>query len=317
MTIEIIRPANRDAWLAARQQDVTASVAAAVLDVHPYTTAYQLWAEKTGRIQPDTEESEAMERGNLMEPVAIEMLRKRRPDWIVRYENDRAYYRDPERRIGATPDAFVEIPGRFGTGNLQIKTAAEAAFREFWLDPDTHEVVPPTWIAVQAITEAKLTGCDYAVVAVVVITWRGTFKLHLIDIPLHDRLWTRLKSAVAEFWTVAAGGGEPPIDWTRDGPTVVDVYSNSFVDRRDLSGDTDLDILVGRYKRLKEAEADAKKQADVLKPQIIYALGNSEAGFTADWEFTARTQHREAYEVRASSTRVLRVKPRAASHAIF
>lgn len=315
MTVQVLYPSDREQWLQFRQQDVTASVAAAVLGAHPYTTPYGLWAEKTGRVSADVEETEAMERGNLLEPVAVAMVNKREPDWRVFYANDRAYYRDPDLRIGATPDAFVEIPGRPGRGNLQIKTASEAAFQDYWQDPDTGDIVPPTWIAVQAITEAKLTSCDYAMVAVVVVTWRGNLRLHLVDIPMHERLWTRLKTAVAEFWAMVDSGGEPDIDWKRDGAAVLEVYSNSFLDRRDLSTDRDLDVLVGKYKSLKEAEAQAKRQADVLKPQIIYALGNSEAGFTAGWDITARTQDRAAYEVKASSMRPLRIKPRKQDHA--
>lgn len=317
MSIEIIRPADRASWLAARRQDVTASVAAAVLGAHPYTTPYQLWAEKTGRASPDEEETEAMERGNLLEPVAVAMIRKRHPDWTVTYENDRAYYRDPERRIGATPDAFLERPDRFGVGNCQVKTASESAFKEFWQDPDTGDIVPPTWIAVQAITEAKLTGCAWACVAVVVVTWRGTLKLYMVDIPLHERLWTRLRSAVTEFWTLVEGGGEPPIDWSRDGPTVIDVYRDSYVNKRDLTDDATLDILIGKYKAAKEAQGAAAKIVDTLKPQIIYSLGNSEAGFTIGWEINARTQVREETTVRASTSRSLRIKKRIATHAGF
>ncbi|MER9961681.1 YqaJ viral recombinase family protein [Mesorhizobium sp. M0045] len=315
MTVQILYPSDREQWLKFRQQDVTASVAAAVLGAHPYTTPYGLWAEKTGRVSGDVDETEAMERGNLLEPVAVAMVNKREPDWRVFYANDRAYYRDPDLRIGATPDAFVEIPGRPGRGNMQIKTASEAAFRDFWQDSDTGDIVPPTWIAVQAITEAKLTGCDYAIVAVVVVTWRGNLRLHLVDIPLHEKLWRRLTVAVDHFWSIVEDGSEPDIDWKRDGAAVLEVYSNSFLDRRDLSAERDLDVLVGKYKSLKEAEAQAKREADVLKPQIIYALGNSEAGFTAGWEITARTQDRAAYEVRASTMRPLRIKPRKQDHA--
>jgi predicted phage-related endonuclease len=316
MKVEILHPSDRDAWLGLRQKDVTASIAAAVLNAHPYTTPYQIWAEKTGRVEHDSEETEAMERGNLLEPVAVAMVCKRHPEWAVHYEGDvKTYFRAPEFRIGATPDAFIEIPGREGRGNLQIKSAAESAFREFWVDPDTGDIVPPTWIAVQAIVEAKLTGCSYAMVAVVVVTWRGNLRLHVVDIPLHGRVWRRLIDKVGEFWSLVDGGGEPPVDWERDGRTVLDVYSTSQIDKRDLSEDFGLDVLIGKYKALKDQEAAAKKQAEELRPQIIYALGNSEAGFTAGWEITARSKHREAFSVKASITRTLRIKPRNQGHA--
>jgi putative phage-type endonuclease len=306
MAIEIIRPADRQAWLAARSKDVTASVAAAVLGAHPYTTPYQLWAEKTGRLSPDDEETEAMERGNLMEPVVVAMIRKRFPEWTVTYENDRAYYRDATRHIGATPDAFLHRPDRAGTGNCQIKTCSADAFKEFWLDPDTDDVVPPTWIAIQAICEAQLTGCAWACVALVVITWRGTFQLHIIDIPIHLRLWNRIITKVDEFWTMVASGEEPSPDWQRDGDVVMDVYRDSMPERRDLTGDRELDDMICMYSAAKErARADAKA-ADDWKSRIIHALGNAEIGLTVNWEVSARTSHRTT----GSQSRVLRIKPR-------
>lgn len=306
MTIEIIRPADRAAWLACRQKDVTASVAAAVLGAHPYTTPYALWAEKTGRLSPDDEETEAMERGNLMEPVVVAMIRKRFPEWTVIYENDRAYYRDPDRRIGATPDAFIRRADRAGTGNCQIKSASEDAFKQYWLDPDSGDVVPPTWIAVQAITEAQLTGCAWACVALVVITWRGTFQLHIIDIPIHFRLWNRLVAKVDEFWATVESGKEPDPDWQRDGDVVLDVYRASTPERRDLTADQHLDSMVADYRACKEAAGAAVSRAEALRPIIIRALGHAEIGETANWEVSARTSHRNG----GRSTRVLRVKPR-------
>lgn len=310
MPIEIIRPADRLAWLDCRRKDVTASVAAALFDIHPYTTPYSLWAEKTGRLSPDDDETEAMERGNFMEPVAVAMVRKRYTDWTVTYDNDRAYYRDAERRIGATPDAFLERPDRFGTGNMQIKSASEEAFEKYWLDHDTDDVIPPLWIAVQAIVEAQLTGCNWAVVALVVLTRRGTLRLYVIDIPIHPKLWNRLVAKVSEFWSMVASGAEPEPDWMRDGATVLDVYRDSTPDRRDLTSDLELDAMVFEYRQARAAEAAQKKIADELRPRIVRALGNAEIGETVNWELSARTSHRAGHTVPPTSTRVLRVKPR-------
>jgi hypothetical protein len=306
MTIEIIRPADRDAWLAARRQDVTASVAGCLLGVHPYVTAYGLWAEKTGRIEPEDADNKVLRRGRLLEPVAIEMLREDRPEWKVTYHRDNAYYRDPVERIGATPDAFAERPDIFGTGIVQVKTISEAIFREQWLDPDTGEIVLPLWIAVQAIQESDLTGCTWACVVLMVIG-RG-LDLHIVDVPLHAGVKRRLRASVREFWRLADAGQEPSIDWLRDGRAVLDVYRESLPDRRDLSATPGIDALIGRYVDAREAAAMAKRTADELRPQIIRALGNAEIGETAAWEVAARTSRREAHQVPASTTRVLKIK---------
>jgi len=58
-------------WLDLRRTKLGASDAAAVMGVSPWTTPYQLWLEKTGRIPPKAE-NDAMRRGKLLEDEARE-----------------------------------------------------------------------------------------------------------------------------------------------------------------------------------------------------------------------------------------------------
>lgn len=303
---EILRPATRAEWLAVRKHDVTASQAAALLGQHPYSSAYQLWADKTGRASEDSDENGAMKRGRLLEPVVIEMLREERPDWIIEYPLGLTYYRDPALRIGATPDAFATIPSQGGRGIVQAKTTSDYSFRANWIDPDTQEIVLPIWIAVQAIVEADLAGADWAVVAV--LTVGHGIDLHVIDIPLHEGVRKRLYAAVADFWRIVEKGDHPPIDWLKDGRAVLDVYRDSDGSEADLSAVEGFDQMVADYHAAKADERAAKERAEMIRPQIVATLGNAEIGETLRWRVTAKTQHRKAYEVKASSSRVLRVK---------
>ena len=66
-------------WHALRAQDVTASQVGALFGVHEWTTPYQLWQDKAGRTSPQAT-TEAMLRGNDLEPVAVAKLRRQRPD---------------------------------------------------------------------------------------------------------------------------------------------------------------------------------------------------------------------------------------------
>lgn len=320
MKVQIIYPADRAAWLAARKQDVTASVAGALLGgIHPFTTAYGLWAEKSGRVETDDDDNPVLRRGRLLEPVVIEMLREDRPDWTVEYRRDNAYFRHAEDRIGATPDAFATRPDIFGQGIVQVKTVAEDKFRCEWLDPETGDVVLPLWIAVQAIVEASLTGSAWACVALMVIG-RG-IDLKIVDIPLDQapRIMNRLRREVREFWRRVDTGEEPPIDWNRDGAIVAEVYRDSLPERRDLTNDIALDQMIGRYVDASEAHAAAGKLKDDLRPRILHALGSAETAFTTNWTVTARTQVREATGPfgQPVKSRVLRVKPREALHGPF
>lgn len=307
-TVERYEVDGRDDWLALRKRDVTASQAAALLGQHPYSTAYQLWADKTGRASGDEQENGAMRRGRLLEPVVIEMLREQCPEWNIEYPLG-TYYRDPDLRVGATPDAFAAIPAVGGRGIVQAKTASDWSFRNNWTDPDTQDVVLPIWIAVQAIVEADLTGADWAVVAV--LTVGHGIDLQVIDIPLHQGVRQRLYAAVADFWRVIDEGGHPPIDWMKDGRAVLDVYRDSDGTEADLSEVEGFDDMVAAYQAAKAREKAAKAEADALKPQIIGTLGNADIGETLAWRVTAKTQHRKAHEVKASSARVLRVKQKA------
>ncbi len=315
MTVQIIYPADRAAWLDARKQDVTASVAGALLGIHPYQTPYALWAEKSGRVASDDVDNPVLRRGRLLEPVVIEMLREDRPDWTVEYRRDNAYFRDPEARIGATPDAFATRPDIFGQGVVQVKTVADDKFRREWIDPETGDVVLPLWIAVQAIVEATLTGATWACAAVMVIG-RG-IDLQIIDVPLNTRVMHRLRREVAEFWRMVEAGEEPPIDWNRDGAAVVEVYRDSMPDRKDLTAVDALDQIISTFVQSKDIASHHVRQVDSLRPRILHALGAAEAGFTTNWNITARTSVRTGPNGQPVKSRTLRVTPKENPHARF
>jgi len=308
MPVEIIRPANRQAWLDARRRDVTASQAACLLGVHPYTTAYGLWAEKSGRVAGDDSDNPVLRRGRLLEPVVIEMLREDRPDWTIEYRRDNAYYRMVEDRIGATPDAFATRPDIFGTGTVQVKTVADDKFRREWLDSETGDVVLPLWIAVQAIVEAELTGSTWACVAVMVIG-RG-IDLQVVDVPLNTRVMHRLRREVREFWRMVDEGIEPSIDWNRDGAAVAAVYRDSMPDRKDLTAVGDLDAKVTEFMRAKDAARIETIVIERIRPFILHALGSAEAAFTKNWNITARTSVRVGPNGQPVKSRALRVTPK-------
>jgi hypothetical protein len=321
MAVEIIRPASRADWLAARKQDVTASVAGCLIDSHlpvgerhPYMTPYELWAEKAGKLPTEDDDNPVFRRGRLFEAVAIEMLREDRPDWTVTYSRDNAYFRDPDRRLGATPDAFAERPENFGTGVVQVKTVFEDAFKKSWLYPDG-TIRLPLWIAVQATIEAQMTGAEWACCALFVYG-RG-IELHVVDVPIMPRLKDRLREAVREFWQVFDSGETPPIDWKRDGAVVLEVFKQSLPDRRDMSGDAGFDDLVARYVAARDQAGAAQADADLLRPQIVFALGNSELAISSNFEISARASYRPPSVIKGGWARPLRIKQRIISHGDF
>ena len=313
--VEKIAIINEAQWLALRKEDVTASVAGALLGVHEYTTAYGLWAQKTGALldglvaatvsgDGDTYTVSDLERGRLLEPVVLELIRRAKPTWRV--ERAVAYYRDPEARLGATPDAFAVDPERAGFGVIQVKTVSEHAYRRKWRDPDTREVELPLWIGVQAAVEAHLTGATWAAVAAMVVDHKLT--LHMIDIPMQPALIERVRVEAARFWSLIEIGGTPPVDYGRDASALLRVHAQDDGAEIDLTGDNRLAELI-----TERAERSARKSADdealkAINAEIIHKLGNAAVARCAGALITAKTMRRKEYVVKASAYRTIRIK---------
>ena len=306
MTIDKIPASDRATWLSLRGQDVTASVAGALFGVHEYMTPFQLWALKAGRITDDPEETPAMRRGTLLEPVAVELLREAHPDWSMIHNTgpDRVYYRDPAARIGATPDLRVHDPVR-GYGLVQIKTVEQGAFRRKWAAGGDGVIEPPLWIAVQALLEAHLTGADWVGVAALVCGYG--LDLHEVRIPQNEGVVKRLYERTAEFWTMVGDGIEPSPDFARDGDTLDRLYARDTGTEIDLSGNERIAARVeerAEHKRLIKTHTALVKEIDA---EVKAALGEHSAGVLADGsKVTWKSQTRRAYEVKESTFRVLR-----------
>lgn len=307
-SVEILQPKSREQWLDLRRPNIGASVAGALLGVHSYQTAYGLYALKAGLLIEDPEESAAMKRGRLLEPVAIELLQEERPRWKIEANvmPGGAYFVDRPLRLSATPDAFAIDPDRAGFGVIQIKSVESGIFRKVWRDPDSGDVVPPLWIGVQAILEAHLTGATWAAIGALVIG--SGAEVHLVEVPVHAGVIHRIREAVAGFWRLIDAGTPPDPDYARDGETIAALYADDDGSTVDLSGDNALPGLADEYQHLGAETSAAERRRKAIKAEILAKLGAARAGRLADGRLiTAATVQRDAYQVSATSYRSIRV----------
>ncbi|MDQ0510932.1 YqaJ viral recombinase family nuclease [Ancylobacter amanitiformis] len=310
MVIERIQFSSRDEWLDLRKNDITASVVGALFGVHDYQTPFGLYALKTGLTAEDPEETDAMKRGRLLEPVAVQLLREQHPEWKITHNTGRgaAYLRDASVNLGATVDVFVECPVR-GLGVVQVKSVEAGTFRRKWVDAETHETTPPLWIVLQTLTEAHLAGAAWGAVAPLVVSYG--IDMPLIDIPIHQEMIKRIRGQVRNFWTMVEEDQEPDADFSKDAALIQRLYTQDDGSSVDLSGNRIVQILAEREK-LKEVEragASAEKARKTIDTEIINMLGNATTGRMSDGtEVTAKTTHRKGYEVKPSSYRSVKVK---------
>lgn len=312
MTIETIPIRDRESWLANRRQDVTASVAGALLGEHDYMTGFALWALKSGRIDEDPEETPAMKRGRLLEPVAVELLKEERPSWVI--TNPHIYLRDPDIRLGATPDRYVidKANPKRGRGIVQVKTAAYFIFKQKWIDRDTREIMLPLWIAVQALIEAELAGASWACVALLVVGMG--LDLHVIDIeltPTTRKIINRVKAETVKFWDLVASGEVPDPDFARDGRVISNLYAEDDGGILDLSNDAAIKRLVGDRATLKATIKRAEDDLKAIDARLKFALGNHALAYIGGGEkITYLTQYRAEHTVPAWRGRILKTPAR-------
>src|SRR5207344_3605454 len=159
---------------------------------------------KTGVDFPHAD-SAVTRRGRLLESAVALAVGEERPEWIITKNKD--YYRDPNLRLGATPDFFIHGDPR-GLGVLQTKTAAPHIFERDWEGGAT----VPFWVQLQVLTEAMLTEAAFGAVAVLRVD-AFDLALALIEVPRHPAAEQRIKAAVAQFWADVAAGREPDPDY--------------------------------------------------------------------------------------------------------
>ena len=282
MGIEIRPIENRDAWLEWREPDVTASVGPCLFgaDIHPYQSAYGLWALKSHLVKAKPMDAKLARRGHYVEKIAPDLIMEEHPDWNV--VPNPYYYRDPDARIGATPDLWARRPDIEGSGLIDVKSVGAQTFRK-WQDRDTGDTQLPVWMGIQVNIQAALVGelweqpVSWGAVAAITIGDAG-LEIEILNVPILPGLMANFRELAKDFWRRVEEKDPYPIDWGKDAATVLDMYREDDSSIIDLSADEALaDILAQRegYKLIEREGTEAEKSRKLLDAMIIDKLGNA------------------------------------------
>ena len=300
MTIEHRTITSRDEWLEWRKQDVTASVVGALFGVHPYTTALRIYAEKRG-VEFDNQETAAMRRGQDLEPAIPNFVRRKRPEWKLEAPN--LYLRDPDLRLGATPDFLIHNDPR-GLGVLQAKTVAPSVYHRDWLDGA--EI--PFWITLQTLTEMMLTDVAFGAVACLLVDPHNMDCI-VLDVPRHPPSEEKIVTAVRSFWLCVGTGIEPDPDFSRDAEVIKALMPRETPGKKiDFSGNNQLIEMLEQRADLKARISQFEEACEAIETEIKFRMGDAEIGNgLPDWRITFKVQNTKEYLVKARSSRVLRI----------
>lgn len=147
---------NKDEWHELRRKGLGGSDAGVIAGVNDYKNIYQLWEEKTGRVENNFK-SELAQRGNDLEPYIREMYKKDHPDKEI-LEVDKMYVHPEYDFIRANLDGEIKFEGK--TGILEIKTTTinkKEKFYDNWLNsiPESYKY--------QILHYFLVTGYEFAV----------------------------------------------------------------------------------------------------------------------------------------------------------
>jgi len=159
--------ASREEWLAARNDGIGASEAAAVLGISPFRNNADLWREKRGLLVPeDISDRPAVKYGTLAEAPLRELFALDFPQYGVEYTPYKVYTHDKYPQLRATLDGELlemddSAPLRLikRRGVLEIKTT-EIRRASQWAE--WKDKVPDHYYA-QLCHQLLVTGWGFAV----------------------------------------------------------------------------------------------------------------------------------------------------------
>ena len=279
------------AQLERRKLHLGASDMASLFGLNPYRTAYDLWADKTGKLQDDDEPSQAMELGNAMEPVLLNHAAK-----ALGPIRRNQFRKHPKLPIGSNLDAILLATGE----PVEAKTSGLLGpARQAWGEDGSDQV--PQHVIIQVHTQMLCLAPAAPIVAHVpaLVGFRGLLMFHVVR---EERIIDAIAEMAEKFWVRNVLADIPP----HGTPTL----SVAKLLRRTPGKIVELDPgLLVKWSNAKDALGEAKKVKDTAHAALLGAMGDAEAAdFGSFGTVTNYEQHRKASQVKASTFRVMRFK---------
>lgn len=274
---------SRAAWLAMREVNIGASDVGALFGLSPHKTALQLWAERSGRLPPDTSDSMAMRRGRILEPAVAAALREAHPEWAIRPAN--IYFELTGSRLGATPDFYAwtsmaEYEAGATPTLIQAKTVLAEVYEEEWTP------APPAHYLMQCQAEMLASGLQACILAALVLDGRE-YPIREYAFTADEEIQASIEKAARRFWDCVATGVEPAMKPAQDGATFGALYPSSDETIQSLHGDGVFVALCEQYeaaqKAVKKAEEAKEEAATRIKERLRNHLGADARDYRVRW----------------------------------
>ncbi len=269
----------RQSWLEMRRGAIGGSDAAAIMGLHPYSSPYSVWAEKTGRL-PDKTDNEAMRLGRDLEEYVA--ARWREETGKKTYRVRAMLYNREIPFAHANIDRWVVAEN----AGLECKTTSVLNLKHF-----KGGDYPDRYYA-QCVHYMAVTGAARWYLAVLVLN-QGLF--HYVIERDEEEIAALLRQERA-FWALVESDTPPRTDGTSaTGEALKSIYSGGG-GAIELSGQ---EALFDRYAALSAKKSETEKELEQLKQELMAKLQNAESGGCGDWTVTWKPVTRRTLDTKA------------------
>lgn len=290
-----------------RKNYIGASDAAAVLGMSRWKTPVQIWAEKTGVVEPDDISKKlAVKLGNRLEEVVAELFTE---------ETGKKVHKVNEAFVHKDHDFLVcHIDRKINGENaiLQCKTASAWKAKEWDGEEIPHEYI------IQEIHELAVTGYERAYIAVLI--GNQDFKIKIIE--RDEKLISEIVEKEAKFWNdFIIKNVMPSTVMAGDTDTLLKIYPKS--NKNSISLDGKAGKIIESIEQLKYDVKNLESVIDQNENELKAILGENESGESGEHIITWKNQttnrldttllkskHPEIYcnFLKGTETRVFRIK---------
>ncbi|MCM2983882.1 YqaJ viral recombinase family protein [Niallia circulans] len=266
---------SRHDWLLARTKGIGGSDAGIILGLNKYRTAFELWLEKTGQVEPAEISNEAIYWGNEMENVVAKEFEKRTEKKVRR--SNYMYSHPDYPYIMANLDRMVVGESAI----LECKTASAYLAKEWEADE-----IPATYL-VQVQHYLGVTGKEKGYIAVLV----GGNKFIWKEIERDEELINMIFEAEKHFWEYHVQQGNPP---ELDGSSAAEQYLKEKYDKAEKDKEiilpADYRSLLEQYEKIKSDEKLVKTAKTEIENKIKAELKDAETGIVDSYIVSWKNQ---------------------------
>lgn len=255
--------AAREQWLQDRRGAIGSSDMAAILGFSPYSSAWEVWAEKTGRLAPWSG-SKSTKAGQRLENYVLDHAEESMGSLV---RNVRIV--DTTYPISATMDALNDRKQPIEAKTTGIVGPVIGK----WGDALTDQV--PEHYIIQVQTQMIVTGADVAHLFAL-IGGRGIVRYM---IPRSPRLCDHLIDTTIKWWKTHVENDVAPELGTVKLETVRRLLQTAG---KEIELSETTAALVEEWEAAKEQKSQAEKYADACQARILAELGDAEFGKLPD-----------------------------------